>query len=175
MMNRDETMLQHKTVVDVQSGQSGEFYTFMLNCTNDQYQAWWPGTHLAWHTIVDRPRKIGSVVYFDEYVGKRRLKFEAIITELVPDQKIVWQLKKWVPLPAWIILEFKDSLNRIEITHTLSIGFQGFGRLLDLVLRLFFTPGYAKDLDEHARTEFPRLASMLADEHEREHLTAGVK
>jgi hypothetical protein len=174
-MNRDETMLQHKTVVDVLAGQSNEFYTFMLNCTDDQYQAWWPGTHLAWHTHTDRPGKIGSVVYFDEYVGKRRLKFEAIITEIVKDQKIVWQLEKWVPLPAWLILEFADSPNGIKVTHTLAIGFQGIGRLLDPVLRLYFTPGYAKDLDEHARTEFPRLASMLADKHAREHLAAGVK
>lgn len=174
-MNRDEAMIQHKTVVEVQAGQSDEFYTFMLNCTDDQYQAWWPGTHLAWHTIAEHPGKIGSRVYFDEYVGKRRLKFEAIITELVPGQKIVWQLKKWVPLPAWLTLEFADSLNGIKVTHTLAIGFQGIGRLLDPVLRLYFSPGYANDLDEHARTEFPKLASMLADKREREHLTAGGK
>jgi len=168
-------MIQYKTVVDVQAGQRDGFYTFMMNCTNAQYQAWWPGTHLAWHTLTDSPGKLGSVVYFDEYVGKRRLKFEAIVTEIVPDQKIVWQLKKRIPLPAWIILEFADSPNGIKVTHTLAIGFQGFGRLLDPVLRLYFTPSYANDLEQHARTEFPKLGAMLAGKREGEHQTAGVK
>ena len=168
-------MLKHKTVVEVQAGSCHEFYTFMLNCNDDQYQAWWPGTHLTWHTIIDRPGKIGSVIYFDEFVGKRRLKFEAVVKEIVPDQKIVWQLKKWIPLPAWLILEFADSPNGIKVTHTLAIGFQGIGRALDPVLRLYFTPGYAEDLDEHARTEFPKLADLLAGKHGRNQQAAGVQ
>ena len=168
-------MIQHTTVVEVPTGACRQFYTFMLTCTDEQYQAWWPGTHLAWHTRVDRPGKLGNVVYFDEYVGQHRLKLEAVVKEIVPDRKIVWQLKKWALLPAWLILEFADTPDGIKVTHTLAIGFQGIGRALDLLLRLYFSAGYAKDLDEHARTEFPKLASMLSRIQENQPHTAGVK
>ena len=168
-------MIHIGTVVKVPAGSTSGIYFFMLNCTDQEYQAWWPGTHLAWHTIIERPGKLGNLVYFDEYVGRRRFKFQAIVTEIVPGQKIVWQLKKIVRLPAWLRLEFTDHLEGTEIKHTLEVGFQVIGRVINPWLRLYFNADFAKELDEHARTEFPMLVSMLASQGKPENQGAGVE
>ncbi|GEM_PF-6310934 len=45
----------------------------------------------------------------DEYVGLRRLRMAAIVVETEPGRRIVWQLKLWVRLPAWLRLELADQ------------------------------------------------------------------
>ena len=94
---------------------------------------------------------------------------------MVSGQKIVWQLKKIVRLPAWLRLEFTDHLEGTEIKHTLEVGFQVIGRVIDPLLRLYFNADFAKELDEHARAEFPMLVSMLASQGEPENQGAGVE
>ena len=37
----------------------------------------------------------------------------------------------------------------------------GVGRLLDPILRLYLSPRFAAELDEHIHTEFPRLRDYL--------------
>ncbi len=155
-------MITLTTIVDIKEVSSHEIYDFMLNCTDADYQAWWPGTHLKWHTLLRQPGNLGNLVYFDEYVGHRRLRFRGIVTELLPEQKIVWQMIKLIRLPAWLTLELAPQPEGLRLTHTLSIGFDGSGKLLDPLLRLYFTDAFARTLDEHARAEFPMLAEKLA-------------
>lgn len=154
-------MITLTTIVDLKHISSHEIYDFMLNCTDADYQTWWPGTHLKWHTLRRRPGDLGNLVYFDEYVGKRRLKFRGIVTELLSDRKIVWQMVKLVRLPAWLTLELAPHPDGLRLVHTLSVGFNGPGKLLDPLLRLYFTDAFARTLDEHARAEFPMLGEMI--------------
>lgn len=155
-------MIALRTEVEV-AGISGRSVSdFMLNCTDADYQNWWPGTHLAFHTTRRFPNGLGNLVYFDEYVGRRRLKFEGVVVKSIPGKEIVWQMKKVVRWPAWLALEFEDSDEGVVIAHTIKAGFGGIGRLLDPLLRLFLTRSFEQDLKEHARIEFTKLSRILS-------------
>ena len=154
-------MITLKTEVAVQGITAQQVIDFMLNCTDEEYQRWWPGTHLAFHTIQRQLRDLRNLVYFDEYVGKRRLKFHGTITELVPGKRIVWQMIKFIKLPAWLCLDCEDGPDGVTITHTMLIGFTKIGRLLDPLLALYINKGFEKELDQHAQFEFHRLGEIL--------------
>lgn len=158
----EEVMILMRTEVEV-SGISGRTVSdFMLNCTDEDYQSWWPGTHLAFHTVNRFPNDLGNLVHIDEYVGSRRLKFEGVVVKTIPGKEIIWQVKKVLRLPAWLVLEFRDSSKGVVIAHTLKVGFGGIGRLLDPFLRLYLTSGFEKDLEKHAHIEFTKLAEVLS-------------
>ena len=155
-------MLTLQTIVDVQ-GLSGQQVTdFLLNCDDKQYQQWWAGTHLQFHTIKRYPDNIGNVVYMDEYVGRRRLKMKAIVLKAVPGKKIVWQMQKGIRLSAWLTLTVEDIEDSVRITHTITAGFNGIGKTLDPVLRLYLSRSFENAMDEHARIEFPKLREMVS-------------
>ncbi|MCK4692036.1 MAG: hypothetical protein KAT23_00305 [Anaerolineales bacterium] len=78
-----------KTEVAVKRISGKSIYDFMLNSTDKDYQEWWEGTHLAFHTIQRFPNDLGNLVYVDEYVGSRRLKFEGVVIKLIPGKEIV--------------------------------------------------------------------------------------
>ncbi len=157
-------MITLQSRIHVPGISGGQLLDFMLHCTDDRYQAWWPGTHLALHTVQGRPGEVGSVVYMDEYVGRRRLRMKAVVTKVVPGRQVVWQFKQGVRLPARLILEAAGDDGGILLTHTLEAGFRGPGRLLDPLLRLYLSPTFEQAMDEHARTEFPMLGAMLRRE-----------
>lgn len=155
-------MLIIRSEVTVRDITGPEIFDFMANCTDTDYQRWWPDMHLAFHTIKRYPGNLGNLVYFDEYVGKYRLKFKAVITESIPGKKNVWQMKKGIKLPARVILELEDQPGQVRVCHTLAVGFQGIGRILDPLLRLYFSDHFIEVLDEHAQVEFPMLGQLLA-------------
>ena len=109
-------MLSIKTVVDVHGTTPRTILEFMLNCTDQDYQRWWPGEHLAFHTLRRYPGDIGNLVYFDECV---------------------------------------------RIVHTLNAGFSGVGKIFDPLLRIFISRNFERDLELHAKMEFPKLAETL--------------
>lgn len=154
-------MLTIQTQVHVPLITGREMADFLLYCTDREYQAWWQGMHLEFHTIKRYPGDLGSVIYMDEFVGKKRVKMLAIVTEVIPGRRIVWQMKKIVRLPVWLTLEFVDDANGVMLTHALQAGFKGFGRILDPLWRIYFTDEFRRDMDEHATIEFPKLGEML--------------
>ena len=151
-------MITMKTDVNVNGTSAKDICNFMLNCTDQDYQDWWKGTHLAFHTIKRFPNEIGNLVHFDEYVGKRRLKFEAIVTKFIPGKEMVWQMKKAIPLPAWLVMEFEDNDRGVRISHTLKAGFSGIGKIFDPLLRIYLSKEFEQELNEHAHIEFAKLA-----------------
>jgi hypothetical protein len=153
-----------QSTIDVAGLGGAALIDFMLHCTDEEYQAWWPGTHLAFHTVERRPGNVGNVVYMDEFVGKRRVRMKGIVTEVVPGKKLVWQFKKALRLPAHLILEADDEESGVTITHTLQVGFRGIGRILDPFFRLYFSNAFEGAMDEHARTEFPMLREVLGNQ-----------
>jgi hypothetical protein len=155
-------MIELATTVTVKGISGKAVSKFMLHCTDADYQKWWPGTHLAFHTTKRFPDDLGNHVVFDEYVGKRRIKLQGVVVELIPEKRIVWQMTKVIRLPAWLILEFNDTAEGVRITHMLKAGFDGIGRLLDPLLRIALSRDFERDLQEHARIEFHKLAEMLA-------------
>jgi len=62
------------------------------------------------------------------------------------------------------IFSIQDS---VEIVHTITIGFNGAGRILDPLLKMVFSEDFEKALNEHARIEFHKLAELLSCSAER--------
>lgn len=155
-------MIELKTDVAVKGISGRSVSDFMLQCTDADYQKWWPGTHLAFHTTRHVPGDLGNHVYFDEYIGKRRFKLRGVVVEVVSGKRVVWQMKRVFRLPAWLILALDDTPEGVVITHILKAGFNGIGRLLDPLLRLVLDQDFEHDLQEHAQTEFKRLAELLS-------------
>ena len=150
-------MLTLQTKLRVDGITSGEIFDFLAGPNDRAYQQWWPGTHLQLHPLEGTGAQVGDLLYMDEYVGTRRLRMTAIVREAVRPERLVWQLKKVVRLPAHLDLELADDRGGVAITHTIRAGFSGPGRILDPLFRLFLSPGFAEAMDEHARTEFPLL------------------
>lgn len=140
---------------------SQQVIEFLLRCNDTEYQRWWPGTHLRFHTLRRGPNDVGNTVFMDELVGKRRVKLTAVVAEVVPGKKIVWQWKALFRQPVRLVLELDEDATGVRITHTIRAGLEGFGRLLDPLFRLFFSADFERALDEHVRIEFPRLGALL--------------
>ena len=157
-------MIRYTTTVEVSGLSSKDVYDFLINCTDTQYQRWWLGTHLAFHTIKRTPTNIGNLVYMDEYVGDFHLKFYAVVKEVVPNRTITWQMRKFgVLLPAWLNLNLSDTDTGITIIHSVSAGFHGIGRFLDVLLRLYLSSKFEQQMAAHAHTEFHKLRALLRE------------
>ena len=157
-------MIHCTTTVEVTGLSSKDVYEFLLNCTDTQYQRWWPGTHLVFHTLKRTPTNIGNLVYMDEYVGDFRLKFYGVVKEVIPHRSIIWQMKKFgVVLPAWLNLNLSDTATGVIIIHTVSAGFHGIGRFLDVLLRFYLSSKFEKQMAAHAHTEFNKLRDLLRE------------
>lgn len=153
-------MITLQSQLHVDGLRGNEIADFLLSCTDQAYQAWWPGTHLQLHTRVRYPNSVGNVVFMDEFIGKRRIQMLGVVRVAEP-AKIVWQLKKGIPLPVWLTLELVDDAAGVTITHTIRAGFDGLGRIFDLLFRLYFSDEFEHALNEHVKTEFPMLRDLL--------------
>jgi uncharacterized protein YndB with AHSA1/START domain len=152
------------TTVEVDGMNGSEVFDFLANPDDESYRAWWPGTHLALHVEERGEGHVGDVVHMDEFIGRRRLRMTGVVTEAVPGRRLVWQLAKGIRLPARVRLDLTDDDRGVTITHTTQAGFRGVGRVFDPVLERFLSRWLGDDLDDHVRTEFPRLRDLL---HER--------
>jgi hypothetical protein len=154
-------MLVIESRVDV-AGLTGRDVTdFMVACTDEQYRNWWPGTHLQFHALGQASGGVGDVVVMDEFVGRRRLRLQGVVEAFQPGRRLVWRFRKLVPLPGRLSLEFTPVPGGVSVHHTVTVGWPGIGRLLDPLLRLYFTPRFTADLDAHVKTEFPLLRNHL--------------
>jgi len=155
-------MITYTTRFTVTGISAREIYYFLLNCDDDQYRRWWPGTHLAFHTIHRTPSNVGNLVYMDEYVGDFHLRFHAVVKDLVPDREIVWQMRALgILLPAWVRITLSQTPDGVTLTHTVSAGYRGVGSLLDILMRRYLSRKFERQMAEHAHIEFNRLRDLL--------------
>jgi hypothetical protein len=155
-------MITLEATVNLKGVTGSAITDFMIACSDERYRAWWPGTHLRFHTLRRRPGHIGDLVYMDEYVGRRRLRMRASVEVSVPGRRIVWRPRLLVPLPARIVLDLEGTTVSLRLTHRLVAGFRGAARFLDFLVRPFLSKAFAAAMDEHAQTEFTKLAGLLA-------------
>jgi hypothetical protein len=66
-----------------------------------------------------------------------------------------------IKLPVRLSLDLTDDESGVAITHTIEAGFKGPGRLLDPLIRLYFSRKFAAAMDDHVKTEFPLLRDRL--------------
>jgi hypothetical protein len=155
-------MITLRTKLHVDGLTAKQVYDFLLSATDREYQEWWPGIHLQFHTLKRCPNDVGNIVYMDEFIGSRRVKMTGVVVEAIPGKKLVWQLKKGLKLPARLSLELNDDETGVFIIHTIRIGFDGLGNALDRVFGIYCSAGFAAAMDEHVKAEFPKLRDMLA-------------
>jgi hypothetical protein len=137
---------------------------FMLSPRDDAYRAWWPGTHRAFHVTRSGtgPGHVGDLVWMDELVGSRRVRMAAEVVEAVPDEKLVWRLRRWgLRLPILLTITLQPDDAGVVLCHTITAGWRGWGRMADPLWRLYFSDSFASAMDQHARTEFALLRDVL--------------
>lgn len=118
--------------------------------------------HRQFHRVVPGSiDHVGDVVFMDELVGSRRVRTSGVVEEAEEGRRIVWRLAKGLRLPVRLTLELDDQAQAVSIRHTITAGWPGPGRLLDPVLRLYFSPRFAAAMDAHVRSEFPRLRDLV--------------
>lgn len=155
-------MLKFESRVFVGDVTGRELTEFLLDCTDDDYNRWWPGVHLRMHVVrPGRPDHVGDLILMDEFIGRRRLTMTAEVVEVVPGKRIVWQVRRGVRLPIRLFLDLEDDGSGVAIRHCIRAGFPGVGRLLDPLFRIFFRAEFATAMDAHVGTEFQLLRERL--------------
>jgi hypothetical protein len=157
-------MIKHIVKLKVDNACAKEFYDFMINPDSKRYREWWPGEHLEFFIVKPGGKNhLGDLVFMDEFLGgKRRLTFYAQVIRAKEARQIVWQMKKFgLLLPAYVNLELKDSIDGLLVKHELRLGYFGFGKILDPIIKLYFNRAFRRDLERHCLIEWPRLAKYL--------------
>lgn len=151
-------MLTIESRVEVPGLTGREVTDALLNPTDAWYRAWWPGVHRQFHRVAPGGGDhVGDVVFMDELVGARTVRMTGVVEEADPGRRIVWRLAKGLRLPVRLTLVVDDRVDAVSVRHTITAGWRGPGRLLDPVLRLYFSPRFAAAMDYHVRSEFRRL------------------
>lgn len=157
-------MLTLSTVIELDPEDIAPIYNFLLFCNDNQYQKWWPGIHLAFHTVRGNPGEVGSEIYMDEIVGSTRIRGNAVIVRADKNKEICWQVKKVILLPIWLTIKFESYDKNAILRHTLSVGFYGIGKILDSIICFSVHKHFESELAIHAKTEFPLLAKQLREQ-----------
>ncbi|MFG1930684.1 hypothetical protein ACGFK1_08490 [Mycobacterium sp. NPDC048908] len=141
-----------------------EVTDFLLNCDDETYHTWWPGTHLELHVIKPGPAEdhVGDVVLMDEYIGSRRVRLVGEVIEAVPGEKVVWHFRLGgLRIPVLLTLALRARENGVRLRHTITAGWPGRARVLDPLWRLYFSKSFAGAMDRHVHTEFPLMRDLL--------------
>ncbi|KZS58073.1 hypothetical protein [Mycobacterium ostraviense] len=141
-----------------------EVIDFLLNCEDDAYQSWWPGTHLELHVLKRGTGgdHVGDLVLMDEYVGSRHVRMVGDVVDVVPGERIVWQLRLGrLPLPVRLTLVLHTGEQGVRLRHTITAGWRGRGHWLDPLWRFYFSKSFAAAMDRHVHTEFPLMRNLL--------------
>ena len=149
------------TNVYIKKLKSKSICKFLINCTDDLYQKWWPGTHFVFHTLKSYSNIIGNIVIFDEYIGKSRIKTKAKIIKYIPEKEIIWQMIKLIKLPIFVRIKLSDTNNGVKIKHSIYAGFKGISSIFDFIFRLFLSKKFVKELDNHVKYEFNKLKDVI--------------
>lgn len=154
-------MITLQTTVHVADLRGQQIFDFFMRPDDATYRRWWPGTHLAFHELGHSAGDMGRRLLMDEFVGRRRVRLAAVVVEAEASRLIVWQLEKGVRLPVWVRFELVDDPQGVSVTHTILAGYVGRAAVFDNAMRLFFDEVFARDMDDHVRTEFPKLRPLL--------------
>jgi hypothetical protein len=154
-------MIRLVTQIRVDGLKAKEITDFFVTCNDEAYQQWWPGTHLQLHPVRGRADEIGALIYMDEFIGTRRLRMTGELIDLIPGKRFVWQPRFYLPLPVRLIIELVDEQVGVRVTHVIEAGYAGIRRIFDPLFGLWFSGHFAADMDEHVKTEFPKLRDLL--------------
>ena len=157
-------MIKHVMQSKLTTGKAMDFFNFMVNPQPDVYAKWIPEEHYKFQ-VVKRSDKspVGDLFYFDQNIGgKHRMKFNAIIRLADEPRHVLFQIRKFgINLPGYVELKFEDSVDGMLLTEEMCIGFEGFGGILDHFIRIVYNKSFFKEMDEHHKREWQRLADVF--------------
>jgi predicted transport protein len=157
-------MIKHIVEVTVNNASAEQFYDFMINPNDKNYNEWWAEEHIQFHiTKKGDKNHLGDNVYFDEYLGKKRkLKFHAVVIVADRPNKIIWQMKiASLKSPFFVKFELTEKLNKVIVKHELMLGYEGIGSICDSFIGLVFNKEFRADLEKHCNIEWQKLAEYL--------------
>jgi len=146
------------------SSSATEFYNFMIDPPAEIYRNWLPEEHYEFHLVSHSDKSpVNDLLYFDQNIGnKYRLKFYAIIKEANNPNRIVFQMHKFgMNLPGYLELDFLDTAEGLLLTETLRIGLNGFGRVCDPIIKIFFGNRFFEVFRVHHKREWQNLSEIL--------------
>ncbi|MDR0811992.1 MAG: hypothetical protein LBN23_06965 [Paludibacter sp.] len=150
-------MITHTVNLLISNAKAKAFYDFMLNPNPEIFKKWLPKEHHEFYKISD------GFYYYDEHLGdKYRLKFYAkSVVENKPNQWVIQMRKLGLNLPAFLDLQFRDTNQGLQLKHEVRIGWKGFLKIIDPVLKLFYTKDFFAALKGHCGREWIALAELL--------------
>lgn len=157
-------MIIHTMKSTLPGATAASFYDFMINAPQEIYRRWLPEEHHQFH-IVERSKEspIGDLVFFDQHISpKHRLTFHAKIKAAKMPNYVLFQMRKiGINLPGYLQLEFNDTTDGLALTETISIGFNGLGKVFSPIIGLVFNETFFKELNGHHKREWECLAEIL--------------
>lgn len=153
-------MLVFTSEIEVNGKTPEQIYNWFINLNStDEYKKWHP-EHVEWKTKKRTSNGIGSVIYFDEWIGKFRMKLTGELVETEPNRLFVFKLKG---LPAYLSLALEPTKNGTKVIHVVRFGYKGaLGAVLDFLLKLLpIYKSFKRELDRHAHEEFKNLERLL--------------
>ena len=72
-------MIKHIVKLTIPNAKAEQFYDFMINPNDEQYNLWWAEEHHEFHIVKHGDNShLGDIVYMNENLGKKhRLSFHA--------------------------------------------------------------------------------------------------
>jgi hypothetical protein len=92
-----------------------EIFNFLTSIKDDDsYRAWHKSDHITFRWIQGHPWRVGSIMYAEEYFHGKRHKFKFMVTEIAPNEKIVYSpvsgiLKMFFPKNEFLIKDRGES------------------------------------------------------------------
>jgi len=154
-------MINCKTVVNVKERSAEQVFDWIVKLNQERYLLWHPD-HIRYEVRKRNESYLGSVVYYEQEVGRSGENFHWQVVEVVENERILY--KAQFIYPIHLLLEMKDTEHGVEITHDLQLGYVGgiISRLLDgIVKRFMFTEQDQKINDEHVKEEFKILEKLI--------------
>jgi hypothetical protein len=148
----------------LQNAAAAAFYDFMVNAPQETYAHWLPDEHHQFHVVqCGENTPVGDLIFFDQHISpKHRLTFHAITRIAEKPYHILFQMRRFgINLPGYLELQFVDTMEGLILTETIRIGFNGFGKIIDPLIRLLFNKSFFEEMNGHHKREWANLAEIL--------------
>ena len=128
---------------------------------DEKYREWHSEHILARYTR-GTPFEEGSILYFEEYIGKPKYKFRFLVTRVEPNKRMEYRiLFPYTLLNARGSFTFQQQGDTTLFTAVVSVGWGGaVGRLLDRIF-LLFGRGIFREIRRHMADEGVNIKKIM--------------
>lgn len=148
-------------VVTVNGKSPQELYEFMLNLDREKYLDWHKD-HKDFKIVKHDPQIIGSIFYFEEFIGKKKINYNWKIISLKQNEKMILKAEHFYDVT--LELTFTKSNENTIVTHALRFGLGN--HFLDFFVRkMFLTDTFRKNMQQHAEEEFKTLEHLIKNKY----------